>query len=294
MSSLVDRRAPHRRFRRVGRADEPAILRQLWADQVAHAAARGGTAESAYLEAHFAMDITLDRHLRAIDEIAPFVSGRVLEWGCRHALDSCVYRMRLRDRVELHGCDVCDPDDYRPFHAFSGLVYQRLHHHYMLDYSDSSFDVVTSNGVLEHVHDDVRSVAEVYRVLKPGGMFLVTCLPNRYSYTEALQRLRRARAHDRLYTLKGASALLRNGGFEVTAARRFLMLPTMLNGFPAPLKAAYDRAGPLVWAVNDVLERAWPLCVLASNLMLVARKPGAAQKCSVAATSTVSTQAASA
>jgi SAM-dependent methyltransferase len=228
----------------------------------------------AYLEAHFSMGLTLERHVRVVDRLFPYVRGQVLEWGCRHALDACLYRMRLGSAVELHGCDVCDGDDYRPFHEFSGLDYRRLTHPYLLDYDDASFDVVTSNGVLEHVPDDDRSVGEVFRVLRPGGVFLITCLPNRLSYTEALQRWRRAEAHDRLYSVGGTRAMLGRHGFAVEHVRRLFMVPTMLNGLPAKAKAAYQQAGPLVWLANDLLERAWPLNLLASNLMIVARKPG--------------------
>lgn len=252
-------------------------MRGLWEEQRTHAAGRPGeesAAGMAYLAAHFGMTLTLERHLRVVDALMPYVRGRVLEWGCRHALDSCLYRMRLGAAVELHGCDVCDGDEYRPFHAFSGLRYARLTHPSRLDYDDESFDVVTSNGVLEHVPDDAASAREVWRVLRPGGRFLVTCLPNRSSYTEALQRLRGATAHDRLYTLRSARALLRDAGFAVECSRRFLMVPTMLNGLPGALKSAYQRGHRTVWAANDLLERLWPLNVLASNLMVVGRKGG--------------------
>jgi SAM-dependent methyltransferase len=272
-------RAGRGRWLPIAPVDEVATLRRLWSEQRDYVAARSDLdVEMGYLAAHFAMNITLRRHLMVIDAIIPHVRGRVLEWGCRHGLDSCVYRLRLGDRVELHGCDVCAEDDYRPFHRFSGLRYRRLHHPYLLDYDEETFDVVTSNGVLEHVPDDGRSVAEVFRVLRPGGTFVVTCLPNRYSYTEALQRHRGATAHDRLYTLGSARSLLESRGFEVTDARRFLMVPTMLNGLPGAIKAAYQRAHRLVWGVNAVLERTWPLNILASNLMLLARKPGHASR----------------
>jgi SAM-dependent methyltransferase len=39
---------------------------------------------------------------------------------------------------------------------------------------DEAFDLVVSVEVLEHVEDDERFVGEVWRVLKPGGMFLMT------------------------------------------------------------------------------------------------------------------------
>ena len=256
------------------RRDEVATLQRLWGLQREHAASRGPSDPGmAYLASHVGMGLTLERHLRVVDLLVPYIRGRVLEWGCRHALDSCLYRLRLGDAVELHGCDVCDGDGYRPFHDFSGLRYRRLHHPYLLDYDDSSFDVVTSNGVLEHVPDDDRSVGEVFRVLRPGGTFLITCLPNRLSYTEALQRWRGGHAHDRLYTLRGTQALLRAHGFAVSEVRRLFMVPTMLHGLPAAARASYQKSAPLVWAANDLLERTWPLNLLASNLMIVAHRP---------------------
>jgi SAM-dependent methyltransferase len=43
----------------------------------------------------------------------------------------------------------------------------------MPDVEDASFDVVFCSGVLEHVDDCHAAVAECYRILRPGGVFLV-------------------------------------------------------------------------------------------------------------------------
>jgi arsenite methyltransferase len=42
-----------------------------------------------------------------------------------------------------------------------------------LPFADKSFEVVISNGVLNLVVDKVKALAEIYRVLKPGGRFLL-------------------------------------------------------------------------------------------------------------------------
>ena len=38
-----------------------------------------------------------------------------------------------------------------------------------LPFEDNSFDVILCNHVLEHIPDDTKAIAELYRVMKPGG-----------------------------------------------------------------------------------------------------------------------------
>lgn len=42
-----------------------------------------------------------------------------------------------------------------------------------LPFPDDHFDIVYSNGVLHHTNDTERAIAEVYRVLKPGGRAVI-------------------------------------------------------------------------------------------------------------------------
>jgi SAM-dependent methyltransferase len=48
-----------------------------------------------------------------------------------------------------------------------------------LPFANNSFDFVFSNEVIEHVVDDALCVAEMARVLRPGGRLLIFC-PNRW------------------------------------------------------------------------------------------------------------------
>lgn len=43
-----------------------------------------------------------------------------------------------------------------------------------LPFPDATFDVVITSEVLEHIQDDVAAIAEMVRVLKPGGRFAAT------------------------------------------------------------------------------------------------------------------------
>ncbi len=143
-----------------------------------------------YLKAHAATRGGVLRQVQAARLYLPYVTGRVLDWGCFHAPDACLVRMFRGDEVELYGCDVHSPDlDCFPiFHQEAELRYQQLTHSYNLPYEDDFFDTIIADGVLEHAPNDYESIKELYRILKPDGVLIVSCLPNTYSYLEALTR----------------------------------------------------------------------------------------------------------
>jgi len=49
----------------------------------------------------------------------------------------------------------------------------------------NSIDIAVSTHVIEHVKDDLKAINELYRVLKPGGVALLTT-PNRKRLTRAI------------------------------------------------------------------------------------------------------------
>ena len=65
---------------------------------------------------------------------------------------------------------------------------------YQLPFIAASFDVVIAVNVLEHIDDPVRLFAEVRRVLKPGGAFIVR-MPNRYHLVPTIAQLTPHRFH---------------------------------------------------------------------------------------------------
>ena len=226
---------------------------------------------TSYLTAHSTSRGALLRQIETTRRYLPHVHGRVLDWGCLHAVDSCLLRLFGPVDAELHGCDITPPGVFGVFHDFAGLQYSQLQHAWALPYPDEHFDTVISDGVLEHVPNDRQSLAEVYRIMKPGGRLIICCLPNKYSYTEFFARRLGAPHHLRTYALAEARALLLQSGFRPLEARHYQMIPTGSGSLDKdPGWSA--RCSNLLWPLNCVLERLWPINRFASNLLLVAEK----------------------
>lgn len=75
-----------------------------------------------------------------------------------------------------------------------------------LPFEDATFDFVISFQVIEHIRDDRTFVAEVHRVLKPGGRFIVTTPNAPMSLTRNPWHVREYRAEELQALLQGPFA----------------------------------------------------------------------------------------
>jgi SAM-dependent methyltransferase len=92
----------------------------------------------------------------------------------------------------------------------SDRVQFRLYDGQEIPFEDASFTAAVSFQVIEHVRDDARHVSEIRRVLKPGGMLVLTT-PNRNNRLRPGQKPWN-RFHIREYDPRG---------LETTLKRRF-------------------------------------------------------------------------
>jgi SAM-dependent methyltransferase len=92
-----------------------------------------------------------------------------------------------------------------------------------LDFPDDTFDVVYSFGVLHHIPEVARAVAEIQRVLKPGGELLVM-LYNRTSINYVVNIMFLRKLGLRILSVPGALALFPRLGIPRHKLERHLEL----------------------------------------------------------------------
>lgn len=121
-------------------------------------------------------------------------SGKALEVGCGSARLLC--RMGREAPLELFAVDNA-PSALELAKAtarvFGVEVAPVTGDAFSLPFDAGTFDLVLSGGLLEHFPDPQPVLAEMVRVLKPGGVFYADVVPRRVSWfrwTETLRMLR--------------------------------------------------------------------------------------------------------
>jgi len=114
-----------------------------------------------------------------------------------------------------------------------------------LPYKDNTFDLICLMDVIEHIKDDKKVIEEMHRVLKPGGLLLMTlpALPFIYSKHDSEQ------GHYRRYTKNDIKKLFKKNRFaekKLTYFNLFLSSPIILIrllsrvGWPFTGLASFD------------------------------------------------------
>jgi len=114
-----------------------------------------------------------ERRLRMIGHWAKLPGARVLEAGCGVG----AYSSQIRRRYSLF-VEAFDLEIERVREARADTPHALVAAAENLPYRPNLFDIILSNEVIEHVADDRQAVAEMVRVLKPGGRIVLFC-PNR-------------------------------------------------------------------------------------------------------------------
>jgi SAM-dependent methyltransferase len=202
---------------------------------------------------HLDQPIGLWNYIRIANDIARQTPpGRLLDWGCGYG--QMTYLLEQRG-FRVTPFDIGAPDAALPdIPLCRGLSIVRTQHPTTLPFEAASFDSVLSCGVLEHVDEysqpgnEIKSLLEIARVLRPGGLFLIYQLPQRYAWQEAvIRRFHLGYTHPRRYMVAEIIHLLKRSGYRIHRLRRANLIPKNLTGMPAPLRKVYSRfSRPLI------------------------------------------------
>ena len=112
-----------------------------------------------------------------VDRISQYLSGHWLDLGCADG----GYHEEMLARG-LHSVTGVDVEEDRIADAMRRNLANASYATYdgrFLPHADEVFDGTLMNEVLEHVADERQALSEVFRVLKPGGVFVLIS-PNRW------------------------------------------------------------------------------------------------------------------
>ncbi len=218
---------------------------------------------------HLSSKAALLNYLRFADEMRSFLDSghKVLDWGCGLGQMSWL--------LERRGLAVTSYDVQRIAEEELIIDMERVvlgNDPVLLPFPSATFDAVLSCGVLEHVVDELGSLREIERVLKPAGLLFIYQLPQRYAYTELINRWRGLWHHPRRYTPHSIQSKLQSIGFRLVRQRRANLLPKNLTGLPPQVRRVYNRIGGLVNSVDRGLSKVPLLNLLCHSIETVAVK----------------------
>lgn len=130
-----------------------------------------------------------ERRLQMVAEYAALDGAHILVDGCGVGTYASQFRRRYSPHVEAF-----DIEAERAAEARVDTPHALVAAAEALPYPTNTFDTLLSHEVIEHVQDDRRAVAEMIRVLKPGGRAVIFA-PNRWYPFETHGHYWRGRYH---------------------------------------------------------------------------------------------------
>jgi ubiquinone/menaquinone biosynthesis C-methylase UbiE len=121
---------------------------------------------------------------------SPGLLGKILDIGCGTGDHLLLVSQTLERRAMLYGVDFSERAVRQAMRKLSGRAIVCVANVHTLPFSSGCFSTVTAFGVIEHVSDARAALAEIARVLAPGGSLYLTT-SNYFSVLQMINVLRR-------------------------------------------------------------------------------------------------------
>ncbi len=213
-----------------------------------------------------------------IETLFPDKNAEIIDWGGLYGHITLLLKNRGYHHVHNY---LLNDERYQKMVAPFYTHFQKAFHIPTLygekpdifNLEDERYDIFISSGVLEHVRDEGETteekvLQEVFRVLKPGGAFLIWNLPCIYSLSEGLAEMTGKWHHTYRYHRNDITTLLRNAGFNISVCKAHKFLPG--SGFKFFSRSFQPEK---LLRFDDTLSQIFPFSCLARDFFIIARKP---------------------
>jgi SAM-dependent methyltransferase len=147
-----------------------------------------------------------------------------------------------------------------------------------LPFDDATFDFVLAIEVIRYLDGPDRALSEIRRVLKPGGLAIVTAAPrwslNGYALlnvvTSRVQLHNFTKVKHSFMTERGARRAMERAGFGSFDVRGVFLGPWQALGRLSPSALAVTLRG--LEAIEERLSDQWPFRNLTNHLVLIGRR----------------------
>jgi SAM-dependent methyltransferase len=208
-----------------------SVYRNFWAGVGERFPDLAGAASTVYYS---------DNERRLFAEHFPPLAGlRILKtdlWD--EAKNTRILTWAARQGARVYGIDISEPTVTQARAVFdreSAALRSAVGDVRDLPFGDASFDAVYSMGTIEHFDETERAVAEMVRVLKPGGRAIIG-VPNRHDpflrplFVTALQAAGAyGYGYEKSYSRRSLRQMLERAGLEVAAETAILFIPGWLR-----------------------------------------------------------------
>lgn len=212
------------------------------------------------------------RSRMVVELLQPKRGERILDVGCGNGRDLIALAAIGCNCVAIDYSEVMVAEARHVLATATSAVYLNVGDATQLGFKDGQFDKVFASEVIEHIPDWRRAVSEMRRVLKPGGILVITT-PNRRSWygfdryvlLERLLRIRWKHPFDEWKTRDEVASALSDAGMRLETVAGVCYAPGILT---YRLPRVIQRG---IVGMTSLIERSFSRMLAAHGYMLALR-----------------------